>query len=61
MKKILASECKCIICGEQADVFWPVIDPDIKANPYCNKCIEQEKIKLLIAMDEVDTKKLKKK
>jgi hypothetical protein len=59
MEKILASDCDCIKCGEKADVFWPVIDPDIKTNPYCNKCVDNEKIKLLIAMNDIDLKKKK--
>jgi len=47
-----ASDCKCIKCGEQAEVFWPVIDPDIKSNPYCRKCVEMAKVELLIKMCE---------
>jgi hypothetical protein len=61
MDKILASDKKCIKCGKQAEVFWPIIDPDIKANPYCNKCVDNETMKLLIAMDEIDHKINKKK
>lgn len=46
-----ASDESCISCGGQADVFWPVnIDPDIKALPYCNKCITKEEIKLRKAL-----------
>lgn len=43
-----ASECKCIICGKQAVAFWPIIDPDIPAKPYCRKCLDKAKVKLLI-------------
>lgn len=38
-----ASECKCVVCGKQAVAFWPVIDPDIPAEPYCRKCLDKIK------------------
>lgn len=38
-----ASECKCVMCGKQAVAFWPVIDPDIPAEPYCRKCLDKVK------------------
>jgi len=56
MDKILASDKECIKCGEKADVFWPIIDPDIKADSYCNKCVEKEQMNLIIAMNEHDVK-----
>lgn len=43
-----ASECKCIVCGKPAVAFWPIIDPDIPAEPYCRKCLDKAKIKLLV-------------
>lgn len=43
-----ASECKCCICGKQAVAFWPVIDPDIPADPYCRKCLDKEKHKVMM-------------
>ena len=43
-----ASECKCVDCGKQAVAFWPVIDPDIPANPYCRKCLDIAKAAVLI-------------
>lgn len=46
MKK--ACDCKCIVCGKKAVAFWPLIDPDIPANPYCRKCLDDAKIKMLI-------------
>lgn len=24
-----AKDCKCVVCGKQAEVFWPCFDPDI--------------------------------
>lgn len=43
-----ASECKCIVCGQQAVAFWPLIDPDIPAQPYCRKCLDKAKMEVLI-------------
>lgn len=43
-----ASECKCCVCGAQAVAFWPVIDPDIPAYPYCRKCLDEAKLRVLI-------------
>lgn len=54
MEIINAKDKECIICGEQADVFWPVIDPDIEASPHCNKCVKKEKKKLLEALSNID-------
>ena len=51
-----ASECKCIECGKQAVAFFPVIDPDIPAHPYCRKCLDKVKMKLLIKLDDIDKK-----
>lgn len=46
MKK--ATDCKCIVCGKKAVAFWPLVDPDIPAEPYCRKCLDNAKIKFLI-------------
>ena len=43
-----AEDCKCCVCGKQAVAFWPVIDPDIPADPYCRACLDKAKIRLLI-------------
>ena len=45
-----ASECKCCVCGKQAVAFWPVIDPDIPADPYCRKCLDKEKHKVMMKL-----------
>lgn len=45
-----ASDCKCCVCGKQAEVFWPVIDPDIPANPYCRPCLDKAQQELLIKL-----------
>ena len=44
-----AEECKCCVCGKPAVALWPVVDPDIPANPYCRECLDKEKIKMLIS------------
>lgn len=46
-KLIYAKDCKCVKCGKQAIAFWPIIDPDIPSHPYCRKCLDKEKDKLL--------------
>lgn len=46
--KVHAKDYKCIICGKQAEVFFPVFDPDIPRKPYCRECVDKEKIKLLM-------------
>lgn len=45
-----ASECKCCKCDAQAVAFWPCIDPDIPQHPYCRKCLDEEKLKAMIAI-----------
>ena len=42
-----AKDCKCIECGEQAVAFWPNFDPDIPQNPYCRKCLDEIKERLM--------------
>lgn len=42
-----ASECKCVECGKQAVAFWPMIDPDIPAHPYCRKCLDKAKAEVV--------------
>lgn len=48
-KTIKSSECKCIECGKQAIAFYPAFDPDIKSYPYCRKCLDEKKLRELIA------------
>ena len=53
-KPIKASDCKCIICGKQAVAFWPISDIDIQSHPYCQKCLDKEKLKVIISIDTHD-------
>ena len=55
-KIIHAKDCKCVVCGKQAEVFWPCVDPDIPANPYCRECLKKEQAKLLIELHNIDEK-----
>lgn len=48
-----ASKCKCCVCGKQAVAFWPVCDPDIPSYPYCRKCLDKEKMELMIKLDKI--------
>lgn len=43
-----ASDCKCTRCGKQAVAFWPLIDPDIPAEPFCRKCLDKAKVELFV-------------
>lgn len=49
-KKVKASDYKCCVCGKQAEVFYPVCDPDIPAHPYCKNCAEKAHRELLIKL-----------
>lgn len=60
MNKILAEENDCIVCGNKADVFWPVVDPEIQAQPYCNKCLKLEQDKILDILCKFNNKERKK-
>ncbi|MBR3784003.1 MAG: hypothetical protein IKJ78_06035 [Bacteroidales bacterium] len=46
-KMVKASDCQCCVCGQPAVAFWPVIDPDIPANPYCRPCLDKAKEELV--------------
>lgn len=48
-----ASECKCIECGKQAVAFWPVIDPDIPSHPYCRKCLDKVKMRMMLELQKM--------
>lgn len=50
-KEVKASDYKCCVCGKQAEVFWPVVDPDIPSHAYCRPCVEKEQHKLLIMLN----------
>ena len=49
-----ATKDKCYKCGQPAVAYWPAIDPDIESHPYCRKCLDEAKIKLLMEMEELD-------
>lgn len=47
-----ARDEKCSDCGEPAEVYWPVVDPDIPSYPYCRECAEKRKTELLIRLHD---------
>jgi len=49
-KQILAKDCFCCTCGKQAVCWWPIMDPDIPEHPYCRKCVDEAKMRVIIAM-----------
>lgn len=50
-----AKDYKCCECKtEQAVTFFPVCDPDIPSYPYCKKCLDKVKVKLLIELNKID-------
>lgn len=51
-KKIKASDYKCVECGKQAEVWYPIVDPDISPHPYCRECAEKAHRELLIKLFE---------
>ena len=52
-----ANEHRCIECGQQAVAFWPVIDPDIPSYPYCRKCLDKAKEKMIVEIIKYMDKK----
>lgn len=42
-----AKDCKCCVCGKPAVAFWPIIDQDIPASPYCRRCLKKAKMEMM--------------
>lgn len=51
-----AKDCKCTDCKKPAVAFFPVCDPDIPSYPYCRKCLDDRKFKLLLELKKIDDK-----
>jgi hypothetical protein len=51
-----AKDCKCYECGKKAVCFWPAVDPDIPSYPYCRKCVDQAKYRVMIKLFGPDSK-----
>ena len=49
-----AKDCKCYKCGKPAVAFYPVVDPDIPAQPYCADCLEKAMISMAKAVFKDD-------
>lgn len=55
-KMVKAEDCKCCICGKKAYAFWPCIDPDIPQHPYCEKCLREQQLTLIMNVTGKDKK-----
>ena len=53
-KIVKASDCKCCQCENEAVAFWPC-DPDIPDHPYCRKCLDEAKLRVLSMISEIAT------
>lgn len=53
-KTIYAKDCKCSKCGKQAVCFWPIVDIDIPDHPYCRKCVEAAKMRVLLELNKIE-------
>jgi len=51
--KIYAKDKKCIECKAPAVAFFPIFDIDIPSYPYCRKCLDKAKLKLLIKLNKI--------
>ncbi len=49
-----ARDYQCSDCPEQAEVFWPIVDPDIESFPFCRECVETQKAVYFIFISEVE-------
>ena len=52
-KKLYAKDFKCCVCGKQAEVFYPIMDPDIPVYPYCKECATKEQNELIQKLKEL--------
>ncbi len=54
---IRATDCKCYECGEQAVALYPCIDPDIPQRPYCRKCLDKLKERIIMEIFKISSKR----
>ncbi len=54
-KLIQASDQECSEkkCKEKAVAFLPMVDPDIKAYPYCQKHLDKARLSLMIKLNKI--------
>ena len=45
---------KCCKCNAVAVAYWPAIDPDIQSYPYCRKCLDNAKLRMLMEMWDIE-------
>ena len=49
-----AKDFKCSNCNNQAKVFFGMADPDCEQLPYCEKCVEEMKMRIYRKLNEVE-------
>lgn len=49
-----AKDEKCCECGKQASKFFPCVDPDIPAYPYCLECLNKAQVRLLKIINKAE-------
>ena len=60
--KVNASDFKCRECKKrQATCFWPIIDIDIEASPYCDICVQKKQVELFMRLYDLEQSKTNKK
>lgn len=52
-----AKNFRCCRCGKNAEVFWPMVDPDIPHRPYCRPCVEKAKQEVMLELGKIKFKK----
>lgn len=54
-KMLKASDYPCVkACGRQAVAWWPCVDPDIKARPYCQECIDESTREMIVELSKFE-------
>jgi hypothetical protein len=59
-KMVKAEDCKCCICGKKAYAFWPCIDLDIPQHPYCEKCLREQQMAVIMQVTGKDKRSVAK-
>jgi hypothetical protein len=54
MITIKAINQTCILCGDKADILWPIVDSHIESKPYCKHCLKKESDKITMALKETE-------
>lgn len=52
--QLINGKMKCNKCESLAIAYWPNIDPDIPSLPWCRRCLDRAKIKLMWMYEKND-------